>query len=379
MPGQAILVIDDSLSVQGIAQNALESAGYHVTTASNGAAALTYPSIDDIDLIVMGSDLAGLSGQESIRLLKQNAETHPIPTLLLVPEEQIPDRENLNLAGAAGFLLKPFDGNALVRKVEQLLDQRDLDELARQYLSDSADRLMKKLADEQIQSSVERKTQLIIERCIQNITSAIDQKARGEVDQRLTGLIAEKEQELVKLTVREVAQSMVDKLAQRKVEEAMEAILREETEKAVKRAADQLLPNQIRDKAKNMLENILPREVERQLDRAAEKRAEEISEQIKTIVDAAANKSVPRAGRELLPPLVESQVAMALDQALARQVADLVHRELTQQMPRRLEPSVKEAASRIRRGVLWINGIVGALLLAAAAAMIWLTLPGAGK
>lgn len=376
MPGETILLIDDSQAVQDIAQTALHQAGYHVNTASNGAAALAYPGIDDIEMIVMGADLDGLTGEETNRLLKQHTETHHIPVLMLVPEEGSSERESLTLGGAFGYLFKPFDPGSLVRKVDQLFEQKNLDEMSQQYLSDAADGLMKKLADDQINQAVERKTELIIQRCIQNITTQVDDRARQEVESRVTGLINEKEQELVKLTVREVANAMVEKLAVNKVEEAMEQILLESTEKEVHRICESVLPNTIRDRSKEMLNNILPREVEKQLQRSADKMIPAISEQLMQTVEGVAKKSVPKIARELLPPLVESQIKQITESRLPRMVSDLVAKELNTQMSNKFEPSIQKAVNRVKRSAMIFNVTLGLALCGAFGFLVWLQIWG---
>jgi CheY-like chemotaxis protein len=373
MAGESILVIDESIAVQDIAQTVLANAGFRVTTAGNGAAALACPTIEDVDMVVMGSDLAGLDGEETLRILKQHGQTHPIPVLLLVPEDGLPERESLGLGGACGFLLKPFSAEDLARKVSQVIEQGDLDELARQYLTSAADSRMNDLADQQINKVIERKTELIIERCIQKVTSAVDQRARAEVDQRVNALANEKEQELVKLTVREVANSMVEKLAASKVEEAMERILTESTDRAVRRTSDQMLPNLIRDRVKEMVANIVPREIERRLDKAAEQRASDLSKQIIEMVEGVARKNVPRAAREILPGVAESQVSSTLDKLLPPRVSDLVEREVAAQIASRLEPMIGDAAKRLRRSVLMFNGLFVLVLGGLVGVLVWLT------
>lgn len=376
MAGESILVIDESLAVQEIARTALQAAGYRVTTAANGAAALTCPGVEDQDLIVLDHALSGLSSEQTTMIFKQEAKTHTVPILLLVPEDNVPERESLALAGVVGYLLKPFDPRDLVRKVEQAFRQRSLDEIAIQALVSAADRLIREKAEGQIQASVERKTAIIIERAIQNVVAAVDARAKGEVDTRVGTLISEKEQELVKLTVREVANSMVEKLAERKVEEAGQTILNEQTERVVKRSAEQIVPNMIRDKVKDMLANILPREVETKLQKAAEKMVPEISEQLVSAVDAVAQKNVPRIGRELMPPVVELQVRQTLDQALPRRVAELVAQELREQMLTKIDPTIRDAAARIRKSVLWLNIL---MLLITAAGVGFVIMRGLGK
>lgn len=373
MAGESVLVIDESQAVQEIAQTALSAAGYQVACASNGAAALAYPDVESVDLVVMGSELPDLSGEDTTRLLKRDERTNPIPVLMLVPEDQRPEREDLALAGTCGFLLKPFRAQDLVRKVGQVLQQGELDELASHYLTQAADRRMNELADQQLSRVIERKTELIIERCIQKVTAAVDQRARGEVEARVNGLVTEKEQELVKLTVREVANSMVEKLATSKVEEAMDRILTESTDRAVRRMADQMLPNLIRERVKEMVANIVPREIDTRLDKAAEQRAADLSKQIIEMVEAVARKNVPRAARELLPSVAEAQTNATLDRVLPRRVNELVDSELSKQIANRIEPAIRESAARLRRSVLMFNGLFVLILGALVGVLVWLT------
>ncbi|MCE5231447.1 response regulator, partial [bacterium] len=105
MAGESILVIDDSLAVQDIVRSALHDVGYHVTTVSNGTAALTCPSLEDVSLVVIDEKLDGLAANETVRILKQNGTTHPIPVLLMVPDDELTRSESVGLGGACAFLV----------------------------------------------------------------------------------------------------------------------------------------------------------------------------------------------------------------------------------------------------------------------------------
>ena len=48
MPGESVLLIEDSPAEREIAESILTDAGYQVVTAANAAAALTYPDMQDI-------------------------------------------------------------------------------------------------------------------------------------------------------------------------------------------------------------------------------------------------------------------------------------------------------------------------------------------
>lgn len=362
MPGESVLLIEDSPAELEIAESILTDAGYRVATAANAAAALTYPDMADVNIIVMDAMLDSVSGFETTRMLRQQVETHPIPILMLIPEDSVTDREDLSARGANGFMLKPYDARSLTKKVAQLLEAQHLDDLSRQYLDNAADGLMSELADKHIREAVDRKTQIIVERCIQSVATAVEQRAREEVEQHVTALTAEKEQELVKLTVREVAQSMVEKLAERKVTEAMESTLPEQSEKAIKKLVDQTLPTTIRERLKESCNNMLPREIQVRLQKAAEKMVPELSGQLVATVDAVANKSIPRVARELLPELTERQVKITLGEQVPRLVADLVGRELESQLHQRMEPAVRDSIRGLRRTILIWNAIMGGVV-----------------
>jgi CheY-like chemotaxis protein len=372
MPGESVLLIEDSPAERDIAQNALEDAGYRVISAANAAAALTYPEIKDVNLIVMDGELDGVDGYETTRLLRQQASTHPIPVLMLIPEGSVGTRTNLSIGGANGYLIKPYEAVKLIKKAGNLIDEQYLDDLARQYLSDSADKLMSELANKHIKDAVERKTQIIVERCIQNVSTVVDQRAREEVDARVTELTAEKEQELVKLTVREVAQSMVEKLAERKVTEAIDATLPEQAERSVKRIVDQTLPSTIRERLKESMNNVLPREIQVRLQKAAEKMVPELSQQLIQTVEAVSNKTVPRLSRELLPEIADRQFKLAAGEQIPKLVADLVGRELEKQVFDKVQPAIRSARRSLRTTIIVWNTILTLMVVGGLGGLIYL-------
>ena len=372
MAGEKIVVVDDSAAVQEIVKTVLTEEGYKVAVASNGLAALTYPELQDVDLLIIDSDMEGIDGFEATKVIKTDAETHTIPILLLIPEEQAESRAAQSLRGANNYLLKPFEPKALALKVYALLEEQRIYEKSRKFLEEAADKFMEKIAEDHIQAAVEKKTQIIVERAIQNVITMIDQRARKEADAKVTSLTAEKEQELVKATVHEVARSMVEKLAERKVGEAVEAVLSEQTERAVKRTAEHMLPSLVRDRIKESMEHTLPREIQARVQKAAEQLVPEVSNKIVTMIDGIAQKVIPRAAKERVPELVEKHIATVTSKSVPRMVQELTRREIDDQFQARINPAINEAVKTIRARVNIINliilivvflGIVGNLYL----------------
>lgn len=355
MTGEKILVVDDSLAVQEIAKSLLEENGYKVTIASNGLSALTYPALNDIDLLIIDTDMPTIDGFDVTKMLRQNVETFTKPVLLIVAEETAPDRFNFSLKGANGYVLKPFTGKQLATKIQDLLEEQQIRVKSQEYLQKAADEYMEKLADTSIQNAVEKKTQIIVERTIQNVISLIDQKARKEVDAKINSLTAEKEQELVKLTVHEVARSMVEKLAERKVTEAMDAILNEQTEKTVKRCADGILPSLIRERLKENIENTLPREIQSRVEKAATQLVPEVSNKIVVIVEDVAKKTIPKVAREGLPELIDKQVSKSASERIPGIIQSVSQKQVQEALNTLINPQIEDAVRIIKTRVSYIN------------------------
>jgi CheY-like chemotaxis protein len=364
MAGERILLVESSVAVQEVAKNILVEGGYKVEVASNGAAALSYPRLKEVDLFILDVTTEGIDAFDATKVLKTESDTHSIPVLLLVPDEKYTTRTDFSLRGANGYLAKPFSPKEILYKVNAVLEEKAILEKSKKYTEEAANKFMERLAESYIQEAVERKTQIIVERSVQNIISLIDQRARKEVDTRVTSLTAEKEQELVKTTVHEVARSMVEKLAERKVAEAMESILTEQTEKAVKRVADSLLPTLIRERVKESLDNVLPREVQARVQRAADTLVPEVSNQIVAMIDGIAQKVVPKVAREKVPEYIEKRLATTLDATVPQTVRETTRHEVDEQLASKIDPIIKEATRRIRSRTAIIMLFVLVMVLA---------------
>ena len=140
MAGEWILIADRSVAVQEIAKNVLEEAGYKVTIASNGLAALTHPELNKIDLLLVDAGMEGVSGYDATRAVKTDADHFVKPVMLLIPEEEEEKRASQSLYGADGYILKPFKPETLIIKVTALLDAKAMRIRARQFIQESADK-----------------------------------------------------------------------------------------------------------------------------------------------------------------------------------------------------------------------------------------------
>ncbi|MBL8383776.1 MAG: response regulator [Burkholderiales bacterium] len=115
-----ILVVDDSPTERFFLQELLAKAGYAVITAENGEQAVARARSDSPDLILMDVVMPGLNGFQATRQITRAPETAHIPVFICTTKDQETDKIWGSRQGAKGYLVKPVDGDELIRKIAEL-------------------------------------------------------------------------------------------------------------------------------------------------------------------------------------------------------------------------------------------------------------------
>jgi len=116
-----ILAIDDDPDQLEAVCACLNDAGYAISTASNGREALQKARSVSPDLIVLDLAMPQLDGFSVCVKLRKDADTAAIPILMLTGFSSDFGRRTGFEAGATDYLVKPFNPEELVSKVEALL------------------------------------------------------------------------------------------------------------------------------------------------------------------------------------------------------------------------------------------------------------------
>jgi two-component system chemotaxis sensor kinase CheA len=117
-----ILVADDSITARTLIKNILETAGYHVSIAVDGADALTRANNEEFDLIVSDVDMPRMNGFELTTKIKHDKKLSELPVVLITALGSIDDRERGIEAGADAYIVKSsFDQNNLLEIIRKLI------------------------------------------------------------------------------------------------------------------------------------------------------------------------------------------------------------------------------------------------------------------
>jgi len=118
-----ILVVEDDPDQLEVIRLSLKTAGFAIGTAANGTDALVKTRTISPDLIILDLMLPGLNGFDVCESLRRDPATASVPIIILTGLCSQFGRFAGLESGANDFLLKPFDPEQLVSKVEKLLSQ----------------------------------------------------------------------------------------------------------------------------------------------------------------------------------------------------------------------------------------------------------------
>jgi two-component system, chemotaxis family, chemotaxis protein CheY len=118
-----VLIIDDSITMRQMVAFTLEKAGHEVHSAESGLAALKITDKERFDLFITDLNMPGMSGLELIKELRMRQASRSKPILVLTTEADAEKKAAGRAAGATGWIVKPFDPNALLAVLPRVLNQ----------------------------------------------------------------------------------------------------------------------------------------------------------------------------------------------------------------------------------------------------------------
>ncbi|MXZ02666.1 MAG: response regulator transcription factor [Chloroflexi bacterium] len=116
---QSVLVVEDDPGLLATLEFNLQTTGYHVLTASDGATALDIRRSNSVELIILDLSLPVMGGMQVCKALRDAGDR--VPIIMLTAWHQENQRVDGLRSGADDYVVKPFSLSELMARVEAQL------------------------------------------------------------------------------------------------------------------------------------------------------------------------------------------------------------------------------------------------------------------
>ncbi|MBE0586026.1 MAG: response regulator [Desulfofustis sp.] len=124
LKGFRILLVEDNLTNQQVAQAILQTAGIKVTIAANGREAVELADCSRFDAILMDIQMPVMNGYEATRLIRSRPECNKLPIIAMTAHAMKGDEEKCLEAGMDGYIAKPINQERLFHTLWRFLRNR---------------------------------------------------------------------------------------------------------------------------------------------------------------------------------------------------------------------------------------------------------------
>ncbi len=120
-PKARILIVDDEPKIRQFVREILELQNYDVLTAASGPDALDQLRVAKVDLILLDISMPVMDGYEVYHLLKEHPRTKNVPVLIVTAQGERSDRLMGMDTPSYNYVTKPFEVEALLGKIREVL------------------------------------------------------------------------------------------------------------------------------------------------------------------------------------------------------------------------------------------------------------------
>lgn len=119
---KTILIAEDSITSRTLLRNIIESAGYNVRTAVNGAEAFKLLLNEPADLVVSDVEMPHMNGFELTSMLRSNERFRDLPVILVTALSNSVDKQRGLDSGANAYIVKgSFEQTILLETISRLI------------------------------------------------------------------------------------------------------------------------------------------------------------------------------------------------------------------------------------------------------------------
>ncbi|MGQ0609997.1 MAG: response regulator [Paracoccaceae bacterium] len=118
-----VLAIDDSRTIRAMVQRAMHEAGFTCVLAEDGVQGVARFREEVPDVVITDINMPNLDGYGVITAIRGGDVHRRVPILVLSTESSPALKSRAREAGATGWIVKPFDDDALVSVVRRVTGQ----------------------------------------------------------------------------------------------------------------------------------------------------------------------------------------------------------------------------------------------------------------
>lgn len=124
-----IMVVDNEPDIVDLTRTVLEIGGYSVVPAHSGEECLRLLEKEDVDLVLLDIMMPGMSGWDVFNRIKKKSDRIKVAfmSVLEISEKR---KQVLLDEGLADYIMKPFDKDTLLDRVDKILKQKEKEEEA---------------------------------------------------------------------------------------------------------------------------------------------------------------------------------------------------------------------------------------------------------
>jgi DNA-binding response OmpR family regulator len=123
MPGESVLVVDDSPTILKLVQLVLTKAGYQVTTASDGESGLVAAHEERPALILLDYQMPEMNGDDVCRAMSGDTVLCNVPVVVMSAREDQVGERFASLPNVVDHITKPFSPDALLTVISHTVEQ----------------------------------------------------------------------------------------------------------------------------------------------------------------------------------------------------------------------------------------------------------------
>lgn len=124
-----LLLADDSITIQKVVELILAEEGFEIKTTNNGEEALSVIPSFNPDIVLADIEMPKINGYQLCEKIKQDPVTSGIPVILLAGAFEPIDEELAKQVGADDYVIKPFESQELISKINAVLAVAGVEEI----------------------------------------------------------------------------------------------------------------------------------------------------------------------------------------------------------------------------------------------------------